>query len=674
MKLLFSKALVVLALTFPVAALADVTGTVTLNANNTLSLDTGATGSTGDITWTGTAITVAGSAKDVDLASTPIGSALNGPSGFAQVVQLGQASASTYAQEFGSYLTTSSITPKVNDILVVKTNGGNYAAVLVLSIGGSINLQFDTLAGSSGGGTPSGPQITGVTNNYSYIPTGFPNSGIAPGTIFLIFGSSMSQAPAGAVTLQDTVTGIPTQLLGATLSVSAGGKTFTPGMYYATPTQIAAVLPSGTPTGTATITVNYNNATSNAFQFQVVPSALGLNTYYGTGSGLVIAVNAANGTIYGYTNSAKPGDTIILFGSGLGADTADSDTVYTSSPHSVNTPLIYFGGVAAKALYGGSSGYPGYDQINVTIPANAPLDCFVALAAVTTSGSSTTVSNFANLPISASGGDCNSPVFGLTGTTITSLSGQGTVRSGSVIIAQLVEPAIPPATGTKTDNIAEANFQKETGSSFGSSNGSFYSIGSCFVSEVVSASGGGTVTSTGLDAGSSIGLTGPAGSYTLTESTFSKGSYVALLPSTAITSTGGAFTFTGTGGADVGSFNATITLPNPILTWTNQSAAATVTRTQGVQVNWTGGAPGTYVIISGNSSDPNSGASGSFTCVAPQSALTFTVPSYVTLTLPAGTGSLIVENGTSFGTFTASQLDHGTTFGFTGVEINNTYQ
>jgi hypothetical protein len=243
-----------------------------------------------------------------------------------------------------------------------------------------------------------------------------------------------------------------------------------------------------------------------------------------------------------------------------------------------------------------------------------------------------------------------------------------------VFIGQLVGPAIPPATGTKTDNIADADFSKTTSSTFGSSNGSFYSIGSCFVSEVVSSTGGGTVTTTGLDAGSSIGLTGPAGSYTLPASTFAKGIYEASLPSTAITSSGGAFTFTGTGGADVGSFTATVNLPNPILTWTNQSAAATITRTQGVQVNWTGGAPGTYVIISGNSLNLSAGVSGSFTCVAPQSALTFTVPSYVTLTLPAGTGSLDVENGSSFGTFTASGLDHGTTFGFTGVEINSTYQ
>jgi hypothetical protein len=160
----------------------------------------------------------------------------------------------------------------------------------------------------------------------------------------------------------------------------------------------------------------------------------------------------------------------------------------------------------------------------------------------------------------------------------------------------------------------------------------------------------------------------------LAASTFAKGIYEAQLPASAITSTGGAFTFTGTGGADVGSFTATVNLPNPILTWTNQSAAATITRTQGVTVNWTGGAPGSYVIISGSSLDLSSSASGSFVCLAPQSALTFTVPSYVTLTLPAGTGSLDVENGTSFGTFKASQLDYGTTFGFTGVDISSTYQ
>jgi uncharacterized protein (TIGR03437 family) len=681
MSKLFSRsAIAVLACALPIAAFAD--NSVTLASGQGVNLDTGKTGSSGgDITWTGTTVTFQGSATGVDLASTPIGGSFSGQSGYTQLVQLASAATSTFAAEFGSYLATSAITPAVNDILVVKTNAGNYSAVLVNGIGASLALEYTTVSGSSGGGgggggtTPSGPNITSVVNNYSYIPVGFPNSGIAPGTIFLIFGSGMSSSPPNVVLQSSAGAGIPKTLEGATLTVTGSdGKSYTPGFYYATPGQIAAVLPSGTPTGSATITVSYNGATSNAFQFQVVPYALGINTYFGTGSGLVLATDTS-GNILTYTNSAKPGQTIVMYGSGLGADTADSDYVFTGAPHAVNTPLkIYIGGIAATVLYAGSSGYPGYDQLDVTIPGNAPSDCFVGLVAVTGSGSSATVSNFGNLAISPSGGDCTSSILGLTGSTITSLGGQSTVRSASVVVEQIVEPAIPPATGTTTDNIASADFAKTTGSSFGSGNGAFYSLGSCFVTEVISSGGGGNVTSTGLDAGKSIGLTGPAGSYTLTASSFSKGLYEEMLPSGAIPSTGGTFTFTGSGGADVGSFTASVTFPNPILQWTNQSVAATITRTQGVTVDWTGGSPGTYVIISGSSSDLNTGAFGNFTCIAPQSALTFTVPGYVTLTLPAGTGNLAVENGTNFGTFTATGLDRGATFGFTGVDVSSTYQ
>jgi hypothetical protein len=101
---------------------------------------------------------------------------------------------------------------------------------------------------------------------------------------------------------------------------------------------------------------------------------------------------------------------------------------------------------------------------------------------------------------------------------------------------------------------------------------------------------------------------------------------------------------------------------------------ATITRAQGVTVNWTGGGPGTYVIITGQSLNSTAGIAGSFTCLANQSAGTFTVPSYVTLTLPPGTGSLTLENDANFGTFTASGLDYGITFGFTGVGVSSTYQ
>lgn len=682
MKTFLGSALVVLAFTFPVAALADVSGTnVTLNANQTLNLDTGKTvTSGGDLTWTGSAFNVVGSAKDVDLASTFLSSTLSGMAAYNSLVQSGATLISTYAAALNSSLTNGAITPMANDILIVKTNGGNFAAVLVVAVaaGSSVTIDFDTIGASSSGGgggtTPSGPTITAVVNNYSYVPAGFPNSGISPGSIMLVFGSGMSQS-VSSVFLNGTLSpGLPTTWQGATLSVTVGGKTVTPPIYYATPTQIAAVLPSGTPTGTATITVSYNNQTSNSFQFKVVPSALGLNTYFGSGTGLILAVNSSSGAIYNYTNSAKPGDTILLFGSGLGADTADSDTVYTTSPHAVSTPIqIYFGGVAGNVQYAGSSGYPGYNQINVTIPSSAPTDCYVGVVAVTGSGGNAVSSNFGSIPISASGGQCTNSIFGTSGTSISSLSSQATVKSGAVFVAQSVGPKSSTDNTPVTSNIAFASFQKETGASYSSdasNGGSAFAVGSCYVTEVISTTGG-VPTVTGLDAGA-ITLTGPNGMYTLSK--FLTGFYTAMLPTNAITSSGGAFTFNGAGGADVGSFSTTLNLPNPILTWTNESSDATVNRSSGVTVNWTGGAAGSYVLISGNSTDQNTGANGSFTCIANQSALSFAVPNYITGALPAGSGELSVSNDAGFGTFKASGLDIGISFAYTGTTINATYQ
>jgi uncharacterized protein (TIGR03437 family) len=664
------NALVVMAFALPVAALADVTGTQTIPSGSTLNLDTNTIGTppSGDILWASGSITPQGSATAVDL-TNGFGSSFSGISAYNTITSA--LVSSLVGTGAGSSLSTGSFSPLVNDVIVVLTNNGDYAKLLVTAAGSSITVQFDTFTSSSSTPPPpSGPTIASVVNNYSYIPTGFPNSGIAPGSIFLIFGSGMSATPPVVALASSASPGIPKTLEGATLSVSVGGTTVQPAMYYATPTQIAAVLPSNTPTGSATITVTYNGATSNAFQFQVVPYALGINTYYGSGSGLILATDTG-GSIFTYTNSAKPGQIIVMYGSGLGADTADSDTVFTSTPHAVNTPLkIYIGGVQASILYAGSSGYPGYDQLDVTIPDSVPLGCYVGVVGVTGTGSAQTVSNFGSLSIATAGGQCDDSVFGLSGTTVSTLGSQGTVSYGDLFVGQLINPTSSTNNTPKTENIAFAEFSKISGASFTSSSGSAYSVGSCFVSEVVSVSGS-IPTIVGLDAGN-IGLAGPNGSYTLMS--FTKGEYEQSLPSGAITSSGGAFTFTGSGGADVGSFKTTINLPNPLLDWTNQAAGATVNRAQGVQVSWTGGTPGSYVIISGNAFNDNSGASGNFTCLANQSAGGFMVPGYVTSALPAASGTLGVENVSNYTTFSASGLNFGIAFGISGVTVNSVYQ
>ena len=113
-----------------------------------------------------------------------------------------------------------------------------------------------------------------------------------------------------------------------------------------------------------------------------------------------------------------------------------------------------------------------------------------------------------------------------------------------------------------------------------------------------------------------------------------------------------------------------------MLTWTNQAAGATVTRSAGLLITWSGGAPGTIVVMTGSSSAIVGGQSvfGSFTCIAPVSAMQLTVPNYVTAVLPAGSGSLTIANDTNYQTFSATGLDYGASVGFVAYQIKSTYR
>ena len=118
-------------------------------------------------------------------------------------------------------------------------------------------------------------------------------------------------------------------LNGASITVVVGGVTTLPALYYTSPGQLAAVLPAATPIGTGTLTVTYKGVTSSPATIQVVPSAIGINTYNGSG----VATDATTGALLTYINSGSPGQNIVLWTTGLGVNSADSDTTFTSTPH-----------------------------------------------------------------------------------------------------------------------------------------------------------------------------------------------------------------------------------------------------------------------------------------------------------------------------------------------------
>lgn len=130
-KLRNTSTIAVLLLAFPIAALADLSGTSTLSANTALNLDTGATAASGgDILWNGSSITPQGSATAYNLPA---------PMQFDSIIQ-------QIVQAIPSMMFSKTAIPAsaltANDVFFVKTNGGNYAAVMVTGVSGtSITLQ-----------------------------------------------------------------------------------------------------------------------------------------------------------------------------------------------------------------------------------------------------------------------------------------------------------------------------------------------------------------------------------------------------------------------------------------------------------------------------------------------------------------------------------------------------
>jgi hypothetical protein len=219
--------------------------------------------------------------------------------------------------------------------------------------------------------------------------------------------------------------------------------------------------------------------------------------------------------------------------------------------------------------------------------------------------------------------------------------------------------------------------------------GGFSTVGSCVVFQWSGDQSGDTdpVVPVYLDAGASLTLNGPKGAKQIPLVQGQKGIYSATLGSEGLPIPGqpplyldpGTYTVTGTGGADVGQFSASVTLP-AVFTWLNQASINNVPRNQDLLVTWNGGAPNGIVMIIGGSSISTPLAAGvSFICTAPVNAGQFAVPSVVLSALPQSesqegiaTGSLMLGTSTEPVRFNATGLDYATfsAFSSSGKLVN----
>ena len=528
------------------------------------------------------------------------------------------------------------------------------------------------------------PYVRSVANSASYSPV------IAQGSIFTVFGSDL-----GPVQLQQaTEYPLPSQLAGTSIKISSGGATLACPIFFVSFNQVAAILPSSTPTGQTQAVITAGGR-SVVFPIEVTASRFGGYTVSesGLGPGIVTGLDYKVKT---FSQAARPGETLILWGTGLGPIKGNDATVPAGQDPFQNVD-VYVGNEPAMVTYAGRSGCcAGLDQIAFQVPQSAPAGCFVPVAIRTTGA---TVSNFVTLPI-ADEGRCSNSVPGLPSSVIERALAGETLKFAAMAIGPIpvLQGAGFPFSQGAADRlslllgkqVSEADVrqlikayvlkqrsmagrvlakygidpkhvshnlartlrtvigldQQGVGATFGAARAlsdfspqfaaNFTSVGTCTVTSRLAVPTS-QARSKPSDAGAALTFRGPLGTRGMQR--VSTGQYQAALGSGYANASVpvGAYSISGTGGVDVGAFSASLNIVSP-LTWTNKPAIAIIDRSRPLTVTWSGGpAPG-YVLI--GASVHTTGMNTAFLCVEDALKGSFTIPAFVLSALPpAGRGS-----------------------------------
>lgn len=447
------------------------------------------------------------------------------------------------------------------------------------------------------------PQINAALNNASYALPGLLNSGIAQGSMFAVFGTGF--APEGT---SEVVSAFPlqTSMAGVSLKVTLGTTSVDALMIYVTPGQVGAIMPSGTPLGTGTMTLKNASGTSKAFSIQVVQRSFGIFTLNQSGTGPAVIQNfesADNQPVNTVMTPAKPGQVVTLWGTGLGPVSAGESTGPAPGDLHPGLRLSVGSNQNVSVLYAGRSGCcAGVDQVQFVVPPDT-LGCYVPVVLYGPSLNIHKVtdiapqSNFATMSISEDGKPCTDP-SGLTGEDIAHLQQKGSLGVGSVLL-QLWHPFLENVQSTTL----AASFSKLDPNTFLRSRGIFGypALNTCLSYPIPkindSQSTPGVLAAPLLDAGVKLTVQGPGG--TLEAARGADGGYSSgNAPTSQFSPGSGHYTLSnGSGGKDVGAFQVGFDVP-PLIQWTNkQQIASFQVFGSNVPFQWTGADPNSFVVI-----------------------------------------------------------------------------
>lgn len=472
---------------------------------------------------------------------------------------------------------------------------------------------------------------------------------------------------------QSTTLPLSANMSGTSVSVTSGGLTVAAYMVYVFPTQLAAILPSNTPVGAATLTVTTNNQASKALNIVVTPAVPGIFTWNAQGFGPGVAQVAVTSTdirLNNLTTPGTPGSVMILYGTGLGPISGVADNVAPGAVTTPGTVTVTVGGTQASVLYAGRAPqFPGEDQINIQLPQNVPLGCYTP-AVVTVNG---IPSNDFVISTGSALGSCMHP-FGLSAQAEAALDSQGaaslvasSTATANVGVFDAVRGAVPPIVAEGAGGLFESANEAELFNTYQIILTNFHVIyypapaGGCVVYDELSLPSGIPIPSdfTGigskeLQPAASLLLSGPNN---VSQGIIRAGSqgpgagylWVNILGTASTPELGpGTFTLSGAAGPDIAAFSASTQFPANV-TWPNVGSIQP--QISGTTITWTGGGTTAQpnMNIFGNSSifnpaDPSKNRGKSFSCIVPATASPYSIPTdSVTKQLPtAGAGEIAV--------------------------------
>lgn len=476
------------------------------------------------------------------------------------------------------------------------------------------------------------PSITGVYNAGSWLPASLPNSGVAQGGYFTVTGSGLGPA---ALVVAPSYPLQTTQGLGGTVvRVTVGTENLPCIMYYTSATQVSAILPSATPLGNGTLTVSYQGSTASIV-IKIVAGDFGIFTLNSAGTGAASITDLSYNPIT-MVNAAHPGDTVIVWGTGLGAVTGDE----TEPPTASNFPgvQVMIENQLVTPGYAGRSSFPGLDQINVVIPQGISGGCKTSIGVIVNG----VMGNVVSTAVAPAGQTtCGDATGVLTAANLNKALTSGSLNVGTVDLTRV---------GANDDGLVATFANYPLNSLIRSYAGSYApSIGSCIVYEVVA---GSTLlfsdpilpTLPPLDSGPALVVT-PQSGKTVSVSASSTGAYSAVVgtPGDVYIAPGVYGVSNGNGGTQVPAFNWSGTLPDPV---SFVGLPSTINRAQDLTLKWTSSAAFSLVTVFAYSAVPLSTTQNSyveFVCTAAAAASQFTIPSAILSLLPTnGYGALDV--------------------------------